>query len=205
MRYETKTNFAKRAGISRQAVYKLLSEGKLVVGSTGKLDVMNQINRDYLSSKKDGLIPNSKKPKTQTIKADKVEPKAKNKSTKNDNHDLGELQADLNTISHASANKLKTIESIRKIQIANDTARMELIPRDTVKMVFSKLYQIDVNQWRTLGPNLSPDIAAIVGTDDNETMLKISDAVDKEVFTILKQVKRIFNDFLKDIKSEEIK
>lgn len=205
MRYETKTNFAKRAGISRQAVYKLLSEGKLVAGSTGKLDVMNETNRDYLSTKKDGLIPNSKKPKKQAIKADTVKTKDKKPTTETQSLSLDYDPEDLTTISQSSANKLKTIEGIRKIQIANDTARKDLISRDSARSVFSKLYQIDINQWRTLGPNLSPEIAAIVGTDDNEIMLKISDAIDKEVFTILKQVKRIFNDFLKEQKADEIK
>ena len=205
MRYETKTNFAKRAGISRQAVYKLLNEGKLTVGSTGKLDVMNKTNLEYLSSKKGGLIPNSKKPKKQAIKEGKADRKTTNQPTKDNNDGIVELQGDLNTISHASANKLKTIESIRKIQIANDAARLELVSRESVKKVFSKLYQIDINQLRTLGPNLSPDIAALIGTDDNEIMLKISDLVDKEVFVILKQIKRLLNDFLKDIKSEGIK
>lgn len=201
MRYETKINFAKRAGISRQAVYQLIRDGKLVQTTKGKLDVNNPTNKEYLSNKKHGI----KKPETKAIKADKAKPEDKKPSTNQDDQPKDYNPEDLNTISHTSANKLKTIEGIRKIQIANDTARLELVSRDSVKMILSKLYQIDVNQWRTLGPNLSPEIAAIVGTDDNETMLKISDAIDKEAFTILKQVKRILNDFLKDIKSDGIK
>ncbi|MCF6246888.1 MAG: hypothetical protein L3J69_05950 [Desulfobacula sp.] len=52
MRYETKTNFAKRAGVSRQAIYNHLGKGTLVAGPTGKLDVNNVNNAFYLSSRK---------------------------------------------------------------------------------------------------------------------------------------------------------
>ena len=204
MRYETKINFAKRAGISRQAVYQLIADGKLVQTSAGKLDVNNPTNKEYLSNKKTTKIMGKKTHETQAIKADKSKTDNKKPSTNKDNVSIVEDREDLNTISHASANKLKTIESIRKIQIANDAARLELVSRESVKKVFSKLYQIDVNQLRTLGPNLSPDIAALIGTDDNEVMLKISDLVDKEIFVILKQIKRLLNDFLKNMKADEI-
>lgn len=205
MRYETKINFAKRAKVSRQAIYNLLRDGKLVANNSGKLDVNNKTNKDYLSSKNEGKSPGNKTNKNKSIKESKVKNEQEKETNKTTPKDLDYSPDDLNTLSHTSVNKLKTIEQIRKIQVDTDEKRQVLIPRKEVQKLFSKLYMVDVNQWRTMGPSLSPEIASIIGTDDNEIMLEISNLIDKEVFIILKQIKRIINDFLKEQKAEEIK
>lgn len=198
-RYLTKAAYARCAGVSRAAIQQAVNEGRLVLGNTGKLDVKQPTNAEYLADKRKGQTakqdPKPKKTKTCAKPA---------KQTPEPTIDVSDLPQDLETLSHASANKLKTIEQIRQYQVKTDEMRKKLVPRETVRSVFSKLHMVDVNQWRTLGPSVAPDIAALIGADDDETILEISNLIEVEVFKILGQCKRLLNDYLENVKSEPI-
>lgn len=197
----TKSEFSRYSGVARPSIYKAIDKNRLVTTKTGKLDVTNQINADFVLAHSGKTVTPPPEPKKPTKKVSKRRPPIQNAET----FDLNNLPRDLETLSASSANKLKTIEQIRQYQVKTDEMRKELVKRDTVRAVFSKLYMIDVNQWRTLGPAVAPELAAIAGTDDEETILRMANEIEKEVFKILKQCKRLLNDYLVGVKSEVIK
>ena len=206
-----KSKFSKLAGVSRVAITKACKNGALVVRPDGKLDPENPVNQDYVkrnqskSRKNKQAIAKSKeqsKPKQKTtIKSDK-EPQSVSELV--NNLDIESVNVILGSLVPSDLNKLKVVEQIRKLQVETQKVRQELVARLLVQKVFAKLYMIDVNEWRTLGANLSPEIAAIAGIDDNEVIIKIGEVIEKEVFVILQHIKRIMDDFLKSIEGDKV-
>ena len=94
--------------------------------------------------------------------------------------------------------------SVRKQELDIKKQRMELIDKIFVRKVFSKLYNIDVNEWRTLGANLAPEIAAAAGIDEPAMILRIEKIIEAGVFDILGSVKIVFAKFLKEMKAEQL-
>ena len=202
MRYYTKTDFYKLAKVTRQTIYNAIKTEKVVVGKSGKIDINNKTNKEYLETRGISVKPKIKKTKPNVKKKKKVNSKPKNKKTEETDKQKTVEQKNLNDCSRNDLDKLKIAADIRQKQVKTEKDREMLIPKVLIQKVFSKLYMIDVNQWRTLGPGLAPEIASIVGIDDNEIILKISDKIDEDAFKILKQVKRLFNDFLKGINGD---
>ncbi len=199
----TKSRFSKRAGVSRAAITRACQSGALVVRPDGKLDPENPVNRDYIVRNKN----KDRKPKdksSQDAKSSPAEPEIKNFALPSENMSGDELKHYLEDLSQNSVEKLKTITQIRQLQVKTKKERQELISRKLISKVFAKLYMIDVNELRTLGANLAPEIAAIAAIDDDEIIIKVGEAIEKEVFTVLQHVKRIINDFLKTIEATEL-
>ena len=111
---------------------------------------------------------------------------------------------DMNLLPRADLDRLKIIEAIEASRVKKDKDRDNLIPRDLVRHIFSKIYSIDVNEFKNLGMNLAPAIAAITENDSPEVTTKINELIDKELHSILSHIKRIINDFLIKIESKKI-
>ena len=110
----------------------------------------------------------------------------------------------LSAVSKADLDRLKTIEQIRLQKQKTAQARGELVTRVSVQKVFSKLFMIHVNQLRTLDQGLAPVLASVFGNDDPELTVKAGVVVNAEIFKILMQIKRLFNDWLEDHGAEVI-
>lgn len=105
-------------------------------------------------------------------------------------------------VTQANVNALKAMEQIEQIRLKTQKERQELVSRDLVKRVFAKIYTIDVNELRTIGDKLAPDIAALCDVDDAETILKVNQRIEKEVYKSLHHIKRLVSDYLKSVGTE---
>lgn len=210
----SKSAFAKAAGVSRQAVYKAIEAGSLFVRPDGKLDDQNPVNQDFINkARREG---NGKKHKDKAkTKASGSKTSGKNIISKANTGTQGESIVDftqidfdniesLKGLKRSDVERLKIIQEVRLKELKIKQDRLELIPRIMVAKIFGKLYSIDVNQWRTLGPNLAPEIAAEAGLDDPDVILRIEKIIEGGVFDILGDVKRVFDDFLTEIKAEQL-
>lgn len=198
-----KSRFSKIAKVSRSAITKACQGGTLVVRPDGRLDIENPVNQDYIVRNRD-KERKSKTKSSQAAKSPLPEPEIKNFILPSEDMSPEELNRSLEALSQSSAEKLKTIAQIRQLQIKTKKDRQDLISRKLISKIFAKLYMIDVNEWCTLGANLAPEIAAIAAIDDDETIIKVGEIIEKEVFIVLQHVKRIVNDFLKTIEAKEL-
>lgn len=213
MRLLNKKQFAELAGVSRAAVGQACKAGALVIRPDGKLDIDTPVNKSYIEKHQAKARANkSKQSQSKTSSAAKQQPGISKEPQQiieelllpPENLGFDGLSRYLEALSRGSADKLKIIEQIRQLQVKTKKERRELISRDLVSKVYAKLYMIDVNEWRALGANLTPEIAACASIDNNEVMIKIEQVIEKEVFVILQHVKRTMNDFLKEIEAKEL-
>jgi len=212
---------ARKVGVSRNAVSKLFKKGSLVRVNE-LFDTEHPTNAAYIRyhKKLKGSPPASKKraaSKKKTTKKDiakkqttkktipvKQPPKKKNPDTNNNIElDLSEID-DMNSLGRADLERLKIISAIETARVKTDEKRSHLIPRELVERVFGKLYSIDANEFKNLGMNLSPAIAAITENDSPKITALINEAIDKEAYSILSNIKRKINDFLEDVGAEKI-
>ena len=100
--------------------------------------------------------------------------------------------------------RLKKLQETKKIEIHNAKERGKLIDREIVRAFVHGMHEIDNGQWKTLGLKVSTDIAAELGIEDEEKIRVICDLVDKAAYTILKQVQRAENKFLKKLGAEKL-
>ncbi|MCK5127564.1 MAG: hypothetical protein KAR42_15010 [candidate division Zixibacteria bacterium] len=203
MKLYTKAEFSRVAGVSTASIAKAIKTGRVKVfgeGRSARVDVMDPVNMMYINGIEDHPTAGGKKSGAVPDKPTPAPPAPTQPEDLIELLDLGNL----GTLSKQSADRVKTIAQIQQIRVKTEEMRKELIPRFLVQKIISKLYTIDVNEFRTLGPNLSPEIAALTSIDDSETIIKIEAIVEKEVYNILRHVKRLMNDFLKSVEAEEI-
>jgi membrane-associated HD superfamily phosphohydrolase len=197
----TQAKFAKEADVNRSSINRAISAGSLVVRPDGKLDTDNPVNQDYIRRCNDKK--SQKRPTPKEITKDDIEQTGEIDNDLDFSIDSIEDSA-LENLSRTSLEKIKIAENIKQTRVKTQKERLKLVDRETVQKVFSKLYMVDVNMWRTLGANLSPEIASIAKIDDNEIIIKVGEVIEKEVFVILGHVKRTMNEFLLEIEAEEI-
>lgn len=210
MAWVKSAEFARIAGVSKVYITKLCKSGALVRTPAGKLDTNNQVNKAFLVGQKE----KGKKPKInpvsakETAAAKKEEPEVSVKVEESkflESILSGERVIDsLDHISKTSIDRIKIIEQIRNLRINTDERLNMLIPRELVKKVFSQLYAIDINEFKTLGPAISQDIITIMSVGDEKRIMEIESMVDKHLRKVLQHIKRIFDDFLKLIEVEGI-
>lgn len=111
---------------------------------------------------------------------------------------------DLKKLSSADVQKVERIERTMKIRVERELKRGQLIDRATVSSVFARFYQIDTNELRTIGAKVAPDVAAELGVEDPETLLRIEQLIDGEIIKVLQHVKRLKDDFLEGCGAEPI-
>lgn len=216
MAWVKSAEFARIAGVSRAAITKRCKAGSLVRTPAGKLDTGNQVNKAFLAEQR----KKGNKPKINPVSAKETAAAKQSLIQANpDTHVIedgqegkilldailsGETVIDaLEHISKESVDRIKTIEQIRKLRIETDESLNKLIPRDLVKKVFSQLYAIDINEFKTLGPAISQDIITIMGVGDEKQIMKIEGMIDKHLRKVLQHIKRVFDDFLKSIEVED--
>lgn len=107
-------------------------------------------------------------------------------------------------LSKRDLEKIKMYEQIKEIKTKADQRREGLIDKKLVRIVFSKIYEIDMNQFLPLKDKLIPDLAAIFGSKDESAKLKAAKKTDDELWKILNNVKRMMNRFLIKVGEEEI-
>lgn len=98
----------------------------------------------------------------------------------------------------------KLAKQNRELDLKYTKARNELLERKDVRMVFNKLYAIDVSKLHGLGYTLTPDLAVIFKSTDNEEMIKATELIDQTIYATLEEIKKTMNEFLLSVQGEEI-
>ena len=224
MEYLSQNKFAKLVGVSPQAVSLAVKSGRVIRCKSG-IDPLHPSNQHYAEAAAD----NSKKRKRgqHPPRKKRGRPKGASSSSRRSTappsrpapapgaappfepeQDIdwttGELPANISALSRSTTDKLKTIEQIHALRIKSDKERKDLIERTLVRRLFSKLYLIDTNEIKTLADKLPAELAAIMGVDDRELIMKVGATIETEVYKTLAHIKRLINDLLDEIEAEQI-
>jgi ribosomal protein S13 len=229
MAWVKSAEFARIAGVSRACITQRCKEGALVRTPAGKLDTESPVNKAFITKQREKgkkskanlvsaketaaakkiTIPRNSPLSNRVIQAEQESEEILIKGIENAEFLESILSGeavidDLEHISKTSIDRLKTIEQIKDLRIKTELSRNKLIPRELVSRVFSKLYAIDINEFKTLGPAISQDIIPLVGIVEENQIMAIGEMVDKHLRKVLQHIKRIIDDFLKTLE-EEIK
>jgi len=215
-KYYSVAGWAKLCGITRQAVYAAIKEGR-VVKTTRGIDAGHPTNRYHFEnagsrgpeSERDRTPPAvtpsqpvGPKPKQQARK--KSKPSASETESEATQLDLDDLNVTLNTLSDKTQiDAKKKLEEIQQIQIKNQEARGKLIDRDFVRRWFSDWFNIETTELLTLAEKLAPEIAALLGVDDKSAITDVGTYIQKEISRVLDHIENLKNKNLKAIPIEE--
>ena len=114
-----------------------------------------------------------------------------------------EIRLAENSQSRRGVDLRKALASARKVEMEVKIKMKDLISRELVSRAFRKLYTIDSTEWRGLGPRVAPDIMALCEMEDPTKEVEISDRVEREVFRTLSHIKRVINEFLAEVESDD--
>jgi hypothetical protein len=208
MKLLTRAEFARKAGISREAINRALKSGRLkIMKQAGKerINLNSARAKEFLKSRPRQRKIASKK-KTRKKKQGKQPAKRRRLSDAKVIEKLSnqQLSAEINEITKYDVEKIKLFEQIKQIQLKTKKARNELIDRALVQKVFAKIYTIDVSELRPIGNKLAPEIAAICKINNAKTIIKINEKIEREIFKSLQHVKKQVNIFLKKIDAKKI-
>ena len=206
----SQTEFAKKLGVKRQAVNNAVRKGLLVKHGEGRaayIDMACPMTQAYIKNasvnrhrgKSSGGTRTPREPRS---KPDKAPPKKKAPEP---------APPSPEAIASADAyndkqliERRKLMEQIEKLELDNRETRKELISRKPVQAFIDKLYAVHNGQLKTHGLRASSDVAAIFGIEDDALIRKACDKIDKDMLSVLKQIKREMNMFLKKIGAEQI-
>ena len=213
--------------VSRQAVHSNKNLPYDLDGNIRLFDLNNSIIKKWLrgeSISKPKIKVKPKKNKTTvkktTVKKKTVKKSAKKKVTKKKTTiKIDDIPNHLKKISDSDqltfnmAKKLtkrdleciKIYEQIKDIKAKADERRGGNIDKKVIRTVFSKLYEIDMNQLIPMKEKLLPDLAAIFGCKDQSLLNKAAAKMDDEHYKYLSSVKSVLNKFLRGIKENEVK
>lgn len=92
----------------------------------------------------------------------------------------------------------------RDLDLKYAKERKELLSRKSVQEVFAKLYSIQVSKLHGFSHTVTPDLAVIFESTDNEKMIQTTELINNAMFIVLEEIKQTMNDYLKSIEGEEI-
>ena len=199
----SQTEFANKLGIKRQAVNNAIRKSLLVKHGKGRaayIDMECPMTQAYIKNasvnRHRGKVtkpqgkPAPAPPKDKAIDPAPPSPEAIASANAFEDKVLVERR--------------KLMEQIEKLELDNRETRKELIPRKLTQAFMDKLYAIHNGQLKTHGLRASSDVAAIFGIEDDALIRKACDKIDKDMLSVLKQIKREMNAFLKKIGAEKI-
>lgn len=191
--------------VTRQAVHYWLKNGELVRDDNDKkIDLTHPVNVAWLQSRAENPPP-PKPPNTKNPALLSGKKFNEDETDVDVEHLLAQIaDLDIRTMPKAVLDKIKTLEMALKTRVDRQNKRGELIDRALVRTLFGKLYQIDSNNWRTLGANLAPEIAGALGVEDPALVLQVEQMIDDRVLRTLGFVKRTVQDTLVAWKAGEL-
>lgn len=220
--YFSNIKYANLVGISRVAIGKAVNQGRIIKTPKG-IDPNNPINKYYVQVALEKQALGRPKPPKKVVKKKKKrvavvnggKPEEKKKIAKAvENHisenpeydiDLDDLEMSvLGLPPKAKADLKKIIEQVKLLELRREEKRKQLIPRDLVRNILSKMYIIENNEFKPLGTRVAPDIAAICEVDDPAKILLIDERIEAEVYKILEHMKIEINRFLKKQEEREL-
>ncbi len=195
MTHLTVIQFAKVAGVTRQAIYIALRRGDLRKDEqTKKINPKDPFSEEYLRNNT-----------TQRAQGQMRKMGMYDDGGAGDG-DIFDDSDDLVGMSKQSLEKRKLREGIMLAQIKRETLRGTLVNIDTMREAFMKFYAVLTGELHPLGDKISQNLAAVYGVDDEKASAKAREIVDNDVFKSLAHMKRLMEDFSKqkmDDTSEE--
>lgn len=169
--------------VTKQYVNKLINEGQIYV-EDDLIDTDHPINAVWITARRERITGEMLMDSPENdVMVDEILRK------------LATL--DIRQVTKAEIDKIKGLESALKTRVERQQKRGELISRDFVQSVFGKLYQIDSNELRVISSVVAPEIAGVLGVDDDEKVLEIEKIIDDRILKVIAHVKRVLNDALK--------
>lgn len=182
--------------ITRQRVNQLVNRGDLLRGADKKIDTEHPVNAAWLKSR-EGIEHQPKPTNTKRAAGAAPPPPPPPASLDSLEDVLDNLQnLDFDKLTKASVDKIKAIESAMKTRVEREEKRKLLINRSLVRSVFSRLYQIEVNETQQLGAAIASEIAGMLGEEDPEKVLLVEKAISDKVMRTRQHIKRVMNDAL---------
>jgi hypothetical protein len=216
MNLTTQSALARLVGVSRQAIYDAIKNEHIPhveQNRKKKIDLDDPRIQNYIKGNPQRNRKKEEKPKTEPKKGSKKKKEPAEKKSKPDIKESLELKGevdlsevdDLNTLSKYDLERYQKMVVIEKekIKIAKD--RGELIDRDLVVRIFSKIYQIDVNNFLQLSHALAPRIVqSVFKTSDPEKITETTKMIDEELYKTQNYIQREIDEFLESIKTKEV-
>lgn len=195
--------FAKKLNVSRQAVNKAIKTGLIILHGNGRaayIDMACPMTQAYIKN----ASVNRHRGKD-TKPQGKPAPVATKKKAPDPAPPSPEAQASVDAYNDKQViERRKLMEQIEKLELENRETRKELITRKLVQAFMNELLSIHNGQLKTHGLRASSDMAAIFGIEDDALIRRACDKIDKDMISVLKQIKRVMNKFLKKMGAEKI-
>jgi len=173
--------------------------------SRKKINKITFLKQEIIKEKKKKPIATVRKPgvkKKQKIKEEKpdfekkIDEVAERMLQKEEENHKKRLDNDYDQLDKIKLECEKKTEEIQKLRIENGKKRGDLIERDLIRRVFSKLGSIDKNQFLQLPDVLMSKITVAAGIDSAETKLKISKIITNDLYKVQKHIQRELADAL---------
>lgn len=208
----SKSEFARKAGVSPQAVDQKIKKGHIDLvgeGRKAKIDIESEKACQYLNDlndnrerahrdKKGNTLDKPKKDKQQAEK--KVISNAEKNievPVKTDQTILEGVPETLQEMSKYDLDRMKAAVTIQKEKLKHDKERQLVIDRAVIHKAFNELYQIDREELLQASSHLSPRICQdVFGTNDPEKMTKTTEILDAEFYKIQGHVQKVFDKYL---------
>jgi hypothetical protein len=216
MKLVTGSELARTLGVDRSAITKAISRGVLFFKKDKFIDLDDPTTEAYISAKERRKDRQARNAKTKKEQRKKIEQSQKQESlsiktikpskpANNSVPDYGDDDTDFTGVLEKNDLQCKKLKKdIEKLEIANAKARGQLISRDFVSRLFSKIYNIDVNQFLQLKDVLTTKISGVVGLDSPEDKLKITEIVNNELYKTQSHIQREIDDFLAELEKHGI-
>jgi len=213
MEIVTQIEFARMAGITKQAVASLIAtrtikKEKDKAGKSGiNLDAAK--TKIYLSSKTSKIEIRKIKKKAKAAKAAKTKQKSKKPAKEKEekepdkkvSSDLDKAEAGL--IRAAESRELLEMEKIRAqtVQIKLKTAAemKKIIPTELVEKIFMRISGGFAIHFLTMGERLAGQLAGIAGTVEPEKVLAIKQKIDDDQSRSIQELKKTISLFLEEL------
>lgn len=224
----TKAEFAKRCNVSRNAVYKAVSTGRVVCTVGGKINIQNPVNIDYLKRKTEDGYEEAQNAKINNLmgaeimpvvqadlNADNNNPVVKKKPPKKKPKSKPPAEpeppavpnagsTELMYTSRAELERLKLVSAIEKTNLETEIKRGRYVDKTSIQTLFAKIYEIHMNEFLTVKDKLNPDLSAIFGVADAAIKTESAEKIDETLWKVLDRIKFEINKYLNEIKVEPV-
>ncbi len=213
--------YAKKIGRSRQAVSLAIKSGLLPTTEKDGIKYIDPDNihvRAYAEGTTDKTGRRNGKEKPEKLKAG---PGSDAKNPQNEKPvgeaeaplpdyiknliDTGELTMEMVFgLTKSAMDKIKIYDSLKTTKQARMDRRRELVNVKFMRLLFGKIYDIDVNEFMAIKTRVKPMLSKVFETNDDAKLLEAEKVIDTELWETLARVKFEFNKFLEKVKHEQL-
>ena len=195
----TQADFARAAGVSRAAIAQAISRGRLHKDASGGIDENAAESVAYLSTvKRQRRQAHREKPENPPLRIVTSEREPRPRRERRPREAGVNVDADHSGESYSDAERRDKIAAADLKEQKLAITRGDLLPREQVKLVLSKVYAVIRAQVKTLGERIGPDLTASLGLDDSKSLV-VQSAVEEDVEMVLVQIKADILAYLEQI------